>query len=46
MRNKMKDTKKIQMVIDDLKSIKRTVKSMERELKELRKASHNTAHKN
>lgn len=33
----MKDTKKIQMVINDLKSIKRTVKIMEKELKEFKK---------
>ncbi len=33
---KLKDTKKIQMVINDLKSIKRTVKNMERDFKELK----------
>ncbi len=35
----IKNTKKIQMVIDDLKSIKRTVKIMEKELKELKKGA-------
>ena len=37
----MKNTKKIQMVINDLKSIKRTVKVMEKELKELKKGEEN-----